>query len=157
MKHLSKYKDFAVGQIQYYLYNGSNKEGKVSKDQFFNSSGVKITHFDKKPEKQSTKSQTGKVIERIKDFSDFTDTSALMYGDGPSVKPRPDTFKQNVKSVDKKKGNTAREEQKKRKEKYKKNSKQQRIEKISDFSTTDDLVSTTTVVHKVGIGGGTAT
>jgi len=151
MKHVKTY-----GEIQYYLYNGTNKEGKVSKEQFFNSSGVKVTHYEKKPERQSTTSLTGKVIESVDKFFENYERAndqSTENSDGPSSSPSPDKFKTNIKTVGKKMGNTARKEQKKRKDKYKKNSKQHRIEKIADFSTNDDISGTATTIHKPGVGG----
>lgn len=83
------------------------------------------------------------LTERIKGFSDLTDTSAQWYGDDISSggeMPQKTVF--NVTKVKKEKGNTARRNQKKRKEKDRINRMYSKIAKVTNFSTTDDLVGT---------------
>ena len=163
---MSKIKTY--GEIEYYLYDGDKKEKKVSRETFSQSNGYSVKHYSPKPEKTSTKSETGKVIENFEMFCERKDVANLNIdkqkngrdmikkdqsigfdgGDGPSGTEVPEPYKSTIKTVKKFRGSNVKSEQETRKKKNKEMSKEYRIAKLMDYQTEDDLIKPGVPVRK---------
>lgn len=160
------------GDIQYYLYDDENKEKKVKRKDFYNSTDTSSsTEHNKKNTKQTTSSFTGKMIEnfgifcnefngpnisinynkgyqfgRLKGFNSMQ--LKKIDGDGPSASPKThnidiENFEENDKNnIKPKKGSDVEKRQKLRKEKLDKLKDEYRKAKMMDYQTNNDIVGT---------------